>query len=306
MTPGAEGPDAPDPSCGRVDVAASVVLACRNAAPFLATQLRALSGQSWRQPWELIISDNGSTDRSREIAEEFRNRFPRMILVDSSATPGPGAARNAGVRVASADRILFCDADDQVGPNWLAAMAEALEEHGLVAARLDHSLLNRWPGLRPSADQPGLLQTRPPFSLPYVGSCALGVRRQVHETLGGFDESYRDAAEDRDYCYRAQLAGIPLVLVPDAVVHYRHRATPLAVFQQRRSYGRGHVQLYRDYRQLGMTRPSSWRQLARWGLLPIKLIPALTSRRRLTIWLSRLGWHVGRLEGSLRHRVWAP
>jgi GT2 family glycosyltransferase len=137
-------------------------------------------------------------------------------------------------------------------------------------------------------------------------SCALGVRRSVHESIGGFDAAYRDSGEDRDYCYRAQLQGIPLTLVPDAVVHYRHRETLRDTYRQSRGYGRGHVQIYRDYRDRGMRRPSAFRGLVDWALLPWRLVLALSSRRRLVRWAARAGWRVGRLQGCIRYRVWAP
>ncbi|MGY1745227.1 glycosyltransferase family 2 protein [Blastococcus sp. SYSU D00695] len=287
-------------------VRVSVVLACRNAAGHVAGQLEALSRQRpgrWG-PWELVVSDNGSTDGTVAVVETFRGRFPRLVVVDSAATPGPGAARNAGVRAAAGDRILFCDADDRVDGGWLAAMAEGLDQHDLVAARLDVEALNRWPDLRRWPGGTGLLMGRPPF-LPYTMSCALGVRRAVHEALGGFDPAFRDAAEDCDYCFRAQLRGYSLGVAPGAVVQYRYRESPVAVMQQSRSYSRGHVQLWLAYRHLGLARPSPVRGLLSWGLLPARLLPALTSRPRLLRWMRRLGWRVGRLEASLRHRTWA-
>jgi GT2 family glycosyltransferase len=227
-----------------------------------------------------------------------------MVVIDSSAQIGPGAARNAGVRVAKGDRIVYCDADDEVGAGWLAAMSEALERHGLVAARIDHALLND-PWSQPARNpQPGLLETDPPF-LPYTFGAALGVRRSVHDSIGGFDESFNEAGEDRDYCYRAQLAGTPLVLAPNAVVHYRHRARALEMYRQARAYGSANVRLYRDYRHLGLGRPPLAPAAVSWAVTPVKLIGALTSRRRFATWLARLGWRVGRLEASVRYRVWA-
>jgi len=208
------------------------------------------------------------------------------------------------VRAALGDRIVFCDADDEVGPGWLAAMAEALERDGLVAARLDHDFLNE-PWSRPARNpQPGLLQTEPPF-LPYTFCAALGVRRAVHEAIGGFDESFREAGEDRDYCYRAQLSGTPLVLVPDAVVHYRHRDNVLGMYRQARAYARAHVRLYRDYRHLGLGRPPLAQAVISWAVTPAKFFLALTARHRFATWMARLGWRVGRLEASVRYRVWA-
>jgi GT2 family glycosyltransferase len=286
-------------------VEVSVVLACRDAAEYLPAQLEALSRQAWPGSWEVVVSDNGSRDDSLEVVERYRPRLPRLVVVNSSARPGPGAARNVGVEAAAGARIVFCDADDVVGNGWLRAMAAALEAHDLVAARMEHSSLNRPSGVRERREEPGLLQSRPPF-LPYAMACALGVRRSVHEALGGFDETFRDAGEDRDYCYRAQFAGFRLVLVPAAVVHYRHRNTIRGVYRQSRAYGRGHVQTYRAYRDRGLARPPPARALANWLVLPVHLLAALRGHRALMGGAWRLGWRVGRLEGCLRYRVWAP
>ena len=282
----------------------SVVLAARNAAEYLARQLEAIAGQVYSEPWELVVSNNGSTDRSRSILEEFRPRFSRLVVIDSSSSVGAGAARNAGVQVAKGDRILFCDADDEVGPGWLAAMAAALENHGLVAARLDHDMLNEPWSLPARNPAPGLLDTEPPF-LPYMFCAGLGVRRSVHEGIDGFDESYEGAGEDRDYCYRAHLTGTPLVLAPGAVVHYRHRREALGMYRQARGYADAHVRLYRDYRHLGLGRPPLGPALVSWAVTPAKLVWALTSRHGFATWMARLGWRVGRVEASIRYRVWA-
>ena len=295
-----EGPGAP----GTETVRISVVLPCRGAERYLARQLEALAAQECREPWELVVSDNGSTDRSVAIAEEFRRRLPHLVVVDASTCRGAGAVRNAGVRAARGDRLVFCDADDEVAPGWLAAMADALDQHGLVAARLEHERLNEPWSLPVRNPQPGLLQTDPPF-LPYMFCAALGVRRSVHDDLGGFDESFLGAGEDRDYCYRAQLAGVPLVLVPDAVVHYRHRRGALELYRQTRGYALAHVRLYRDYRHLGLGRPSVARAVVSWLLTPARLLLALRSPHGVARWMARLGWRVGRAEASLRYRVWA-
>ena len=279
-------------------------MACRNAEQHLAVQLEALAAQTCPLPWELVVSDNGSTDGSVAVVERYRDRLPRLVVIDSSARRGPSAARNQGVSAASGSLLVFCDADDEVAPGWLAAMTTALAEHELVAARLDHERLNE-PWMVPVRNpQPGLLQTDPPF-LPYTFCAALGARRELHEKLGGFDETYPDGGEDRDYCYRAQLSGVPLVLADGAVVHYRHRDGALAMYRQARGYAYGQVRLYRAYRHLGLGRPSLAQAVASWLVTPVKLVPALRSRRTFALWMARLGWRVGRLKASVRHHVWA-
>jgi GT2 family glycosyltransferase len=285
-------------------VTASVVIACYNAEKYLATQLEALAGQDCPWPWEVILADNGSTDRTAVIAETFRGRLPGLQVIDASARRGAAAARNDGVRAAHGEHILFCDADDEVAPGWLAGMTRALQDHPVVAARLDHERLNDPWSRSVRHQQTGLAQVD--GFLPYTYATALGVRRSAHDLVGGFDESLWLACEDRDYCYRLQLAGAPLTLVPDALVHYRHRDTARGIYQQARAYGVGNVRIYRDYRDLGIRRESVLRAVTSWLLTPVKLLLVVTGRRRLAAFAARMGWRVGRVEGSIRYRVWAP
>ena len=296
------GPTSPAPPVG--PPAVSVVMACRDGLPHLRAQLDALAAQRCDVPWELVVSDNGSRDGSQAVVEGYRDRLPGLVLLDSSARTGPAAARNLGIEAAAGDRIVFCDADDEVAAGWLQAMASALGEHPLVAAHLEHELLNEAHTLPARNPQSGLLESDPPF-LPYAFCAALGVRRQVHEAVGGFDETYLAGGEDRDYCYRAQLAGVPLVLAEGAVVHYRHRRGALAVYRQARGYARGHVRLYAQYRDRGLGRPPLAPALASWLLTLPKLALALRSGPARVRWMGRLGWRVGRLEASVRYRVWA-
>ncbi|NJN88072.1 MAG: glycosyltransferase family 2 protein, partial [Leptolyngbyaceae cyanobacterium SL_7_1] len=101
----------------------TVVIPCYNAAGTIAIQLEALARQEFSQPWELIVADNGSTDGTQAIAEKYADQFTHFRLVDASAQRGAAHGRNVGVSVAQSDAIVFCDADDEVAPGWLSAMA---------------------------------------------------------------------------------------------------------------------------------------------------------------------------------------
>lgn len=284
----------------------SVVMPLRDGEQHLAQQLRALAAQACPVPWELVVADNGSTDGSLAVLDAHRDRLPPVLVVDASAAVGAGATRNAGVRASSGTHLVFCDADDEVAPGWLAAMSAALGQHGLVAAGMDFTRLNEpWTMLHQD-DRPGLRSSAPAF-LPYAFAATLGARRCLHEELGGFDERLAGAGEDRDYCYRAHLElGLDLVLVEGALVHYRTRSTPLGMYRQSRSYALANVQLYRDYRRHGLGRPPSLRAFPGWALVPLKGLLSLRSRQGFALWMQTLGWRVGRLKGCWRYRVWAP
>lgn len=280
----------------------SVVIPCRNAALTLGQQLEAVAAQQWEGEWEVIVADNGSTDGSRAVAEAFRERFSSLRVVDAQGHHGPGGSRNAGALAAIGDSLVFCDADDEVAPGWLAAMARALSEHRLVSARYDAWKLSpAWVvAARGQHQHEGLNPyTYPPF-LPHAGGGGLGVRRSLHLEVGGFDESL-PALEDTDYCWRLQLAGVKLVFVPDALVHVRFRADLQGMFEQTARFGRYNVLMYERYRSRGMPRLSLAVGLAKWAKLlitsPLALLPA-----RRAAWLGQLAWRWGRLVGCLRYR----
>lgn len=300
---GEQGLEAPEGV--RPPVVVSVVMAMRNASEHLAVQLRALSMQCCPVGWELVVADNGSVDSSVDIVLRHEHLLPRVVLVDAPAASGAGATRNAGVRAASGSLVVFCDADDEVAPGWLAGMVRALETSSLVAAHVDFARLNASWTMTYRDGGSGLRDTDPRF-LPYVFAAAMGVQRRLHEALGGFDETLTGAGEDRDYCYRAQLTfGVTPVLADGSVVHYRARCTPLAMYRQSRSYALANVQLYQAYRGHGLGRPPVLRTLAGWCLSPVKGLWSLRSKRSFALWMQALGWRVGRLRGSLLYRVWA-
>ena len=152
--------------------------------------------------------------------KKFTNRFRKLILIDASKKRGAAYARNIGAKAASGDIFLFCDADDVVGDGWVDAMAGALAAHDFVAGRLDMQALNGFPEDRGKHQFSGL-QTYdyPPF-FHHAGGGNLGVKRSVHEHIGGFDESWLRLM-DTDYCWRIQLAGVKLYFEPSAVVYVR-------------------------------------------------------------------------------------
>lgn len=285
----------------------SVVIPCLNAAGTIAQQLDALTRQSWPDGWEVIVADNGSTDGSREIVESYRDRLPGLKLVDASDRRGQAHARNLGAAAASGDAFLFCDADDVVAPGWLEGMGRALAVHDFVACRYDNEKLNPvWvqrTHLNPQKE--GLTAYDYPPFLPHAGGGGLGVRRAVHEAVGGFDESM-PALEDTDYCWRIQLAGHAFHFAPEAVVYIRHRHDPRSIYRQGVSYGLHNVLIYQKYRSRGMPRLGWTPGALRWAKLLLKTPLMLLTREGRSRWLWQLGWRVGRVKGCWRYGVMAP
>jgi glycosyltransferase involved in cell wall biosynthesis len=283
----------------------SVIIPCYNAADTISDQLEALAQQHWIEPWEVVVADNGSTDRSVAAVERYRDVLPDLHIVDASKRPGAAHARNVGARAARGTALLFCDADDEVAPGWVSAMADALAKFDLVASRFDIEKLNAWWMLRshPNPQQNDIQQYRYPAYLPHAGGGGLGVKRSLYEAIGGFDEGIA-ILDDTDFCWRAQLAGAELHFVPDAVVHVRYRDTLRGTYRQARGLGESNVVLYKKYRPYGMPR-LSWKEgtVAWWRLFRQMLW--IRNKESLARWLWAFGWRMGRLQGSLKHRVLA-
>src|SRR5438132_11339274 len=94
----------------------SVVIPCLNSADQLPVQLWALAREKWQGWWEVVISDNGSTDGTREVAERFKDRLPRLLVVDASDRRGASYARNVGRRSACGEAFPVVAAGGAVSP----------------------------------------------------------------------------------------------------------------------------------------------------------------------------------------------
>ena len=280
----------------------SVIIPCLNAATTLGAQLDALCRQTWPGEIEVLVADNGSTDGSRELAESYRDRLPRLRILRAVDRKGPAHAKNVAAASATGDVLLFCDADDEVDPGWIAGVVRELEKHEAAASRHEINRLNGERARRLHGDpaqQYGLSSyTNPPF-LDHAGGCGLGIRRGVFEALGGFDESY-EVLEDTDLCWRLQLAGHGLVFAPEAVVHVRYPATLAGAVRQAARYGRYNVYIYTRYQSRGMPRLPALPGLLRLGSLVLRC-PQLLSPSARGRWLWLAGWRLGRLLGCLRY-----
>lgn len=289
----------------REKIRLSVVIPCYNAEATIGEQLEALTRQSWSYPWEVVVADNGCTDNSMQVVRSYADRL-QIRIVDASDRKGQPYASNAGAAGARGEYLLFSDADDVVGDGWLEAMANALTEHAFVACRIDMARLNSESVRAVYANHPqerGLERIWYPPYLYHAGGSTLGIRRFVHEAVGGYDETLA-YVNDAEYCFRVQLAGYELHFVPEAVVHVRLRSDPRQQFSQALTWAEHNVKVYKRYSQLtGQRVKHPWRRyLLRWkGLLKRSLQFRRKDRRAGLYWA--LGWQIGLLKGALKYRV---
>jgi glycosyltransferase involved in cell wall biosynthesis len=193
----------------------SVVVPVRNGERSLPALLRSLEAQTFpRERFEVVVVDNGSTDRTAEIARAHG------ALVVAEPKPNRSGARNAGARAAHAGLFAFTDADCEADRGWLAAFWDCRTEAPLVAGDVSVS----------TGDPPNAVERFESLwrfgqehwvNEGWAATANLLVERRAFDAVGGFDTSWRHIGEDADFCLRAGRAGLALGWCPHAVVsHY--------------------------------------------------------------------------------------
>ena len=280
----------------------SVIIPVRNGERYIADQLAALSAQSYSGDWELVVADNGCTDGTLDIVDQFSARLPRVLIANARGCRGLNYARNAGAAAARGDFFAFCDADDVAAPGWLAAMADSACDADLVGGRLDFASLNP-PSIRAWRPQrPMTTLLRDHGWLNYAPGGNLGVWASVADELG-WDEQFTFGSSDHDFSWRAQLAGYALAFAPEAVMLRRPRGTMRGAVVQSFRYGISGPTLYRVFKDAGMPRPDNRDALRRWRRL-VSAVPELwRSPGARGKWVRDFSFRTGRLVGSIRERV---
>ena len=191
----------------------SVAVPAYNAAPWIATTIDSVLAQT-RPPLEIVVVDDGSTDRTVDELARFGDRV-RVIRQENR---GPSAAYNRAFAAATGDYIAMCPADDVWEPDKLQWQSEALAAHPEIDIAFGHA---REFGLSDAEyDRPpgsGILDNRD-FCRAMFETCLIPaptalIRREIYEQLGPFREDL--ACEDYEFWMRA--------LAADAVFHYEPR-----------------------------------------------------------------------------------
>ena len=120
----------------------SVIIAFLNEERFLVDAVESVLRQSYRN-WELLLVDDGSTDKSVGMAKDYANRFPERIHYlqhEGHANKGLSASRNKGIQHARGSLIALLDADDVWLPEKLEQQTTIFKRHPEVAMVAEASL----------------------------------------------------------------------------------------------------------------------------------------------------------------------
>lgn len=278
-----------------------VVIPALNAASTIKRQLAALDEQTDLE-FRLVISDNGSTDSTRHVVDDWAPRHQGIKVVDSSAKRGVATARNIAVRSTNEPLILICDADDCVHPEWVASMRQALAQSDAATGPL----------VLVSPDQPDLEEvwnsSSVPVSmgyLPYMPGCNMGMRREVFDAVDGFDPGLDKGQEDVDFGWRLTEAGYEIAHAAGARIDYYQRVGLRNFLRQQIRYGHAHVALFKRHQEAPVA-VASWKTSARWFVEWAKQLPSEVRRKRLREALGAAVFQLARCAASGKARIRTP
>ena len=203
---------------------------------------------------EILVVDNGSTDRTAEIIKTFPVRY----LWEERL--GPSAARNRGIEASKGEIVAFTDADCVVTTGWLWELVKAFDEEGVGGVAGE---IVPYPPKTPAEWHAAKVRHLSPQKylfrslLPFAVFANLAFRRDVFEKIGLLDEDLL-RGESTDFCTRFfRETDLELKFMPKALVFHRNRKTTWKFFKQQWGYGMGHAQLHIKYNQAV---PWGWRQ----------------------------------------------
>ena len=236
----------------------SVVITVKNEAKNLGALLESLVVQP--APFEVVLVDALSHDRTMAIAEDYARKHPGVFrLFRKYGSRGIG--RNEGVRQSSGAWVAFIDGACIADSGWLEQIRLGFRDSRVVAGKT----VSVGPAQYGQLSRVELFQEGNDVTFP---SCNLGYEKALFESLGGFDPRFI-TAEDIDLNLRAVQRGIHLRYVPEAIVYHSARPTILRFLYQAFWNGYGRKQLTEKHGSL-------------WGRYRIRRL--LSGQRSVLAW----------------------
>jgi glycosyltransferase involved in cell wall biosynthesis len=212
----------------------SVVVCAYNGDQLIEKCLKSLEACDYPE-LEIVICDDGSTDRTLDIARSFPYRVLELSRV------GLGGARNAGMGAANGEIVAFIDADAFCHPEWPYHLVLSLEGSEVAATGGPNlpvpqsDFVERAVARSPGAPVAVLLTDE---RAEHVAGCNMAFRADVLREVGGFDPVYTTAGDDVDLCWRLLDRRREIAFAPAAQVRHHRRDTVPRYLKQQFGYGR--------------------------------------------------------------------
>jgi glycosyltransferase involved in cell wall biosynthesis len=254
--------------------------------------------------YEVLIVDDGG---SAELGEVIRCAAPPMeTRLLRQTNRGPGAARNTGAREAQGHWLAFTDDDCRPRAGWLNGLRAELEQGqdvlagGRTTNQLSHNVFSSASQIVVDAAYRYFNRDRRRGR--FLASNNMGVWRERLLAVGGFDEQFRPASEDRELCDRWTWRGGRIVWTEDAVVEHSHDLTFESFLLQHYRYGRGAARFHRARAARGTGHILDDISF-HWHWVDLLLRPALASNRPVAILALLACWQAANTAGFAREAV---
>jgi GT2 family glycosyltransferase len=222
----------------------SVVVCAYNAEPTMRDCLESLTKLSYPS-YEAVIVDDGSTDRTGVIADEY----PQFKIVHQP-NRGLSAARNVGMAAATGDIIAYLDSDAVADPDWLTYLAwkfKSTDHVGVGGPNLpppEEGWLANCVASAPGSPTHILLDDE---TAEHIPGCNMAFRKEALAEIDGFDTTYTAAGDDVDICWRLQERGHTIGFSPAAIVWHHRRKTIQSYLKQQMGYGKAEAMLLQKH-----------------------------------------------------------
>lgn len=228
----------------------SVIILNYNTKNLLQKCLESVFASKTGFLFEVIVSDNGSTDGSIEMA---RSLFPQVKLIENNSNLGFSAGNNVGIRKALGRLVLLLNTDTEVRPNTLDLSVKYMDAHPEVGimgckvllpdGKLHEAARRRFPnpvnaflrlfGLRKfSSYNYRNIPVDQEMEVDSVVGAFLLIRRAAIDKIGLLDEEFFMYGEDLDWCWRVKEAEFKVMYYPGAeITHYLYGSSKAVAFR---------------------------------------------------------------------------
>ena len=200
-------------------VKVSVIVPVYNAEKYVSKCFDSLVNQSLKDI-EIIVIDDGSTDKTQEIVKDYANKDGRIKII-TQTNQKQGAARNRGLEIAQGEYVTFVDADDWIDGDYLEKMYKAVKKYNVNSAissmRREKKNRSRW-HIKFNEEKLcyGLNEILEAINLHLEAGGRLYKFSEIKD-LRFAENSYW---EDGFYTIQALYKEKSLIIVPDVVYHY--------------------------------------------------------------------------------------
>lgn len=246
----------------------------------------ALAAQDFDQPFEVCVTDDGSTDDTFATLEKFQHEMPFPVRVTRNETSvGPAAGRNSSAALATAPVLAFTDDDCRPDPGWLRAGVRALRGRSVVVGKVT-----------PPEGVGGHPLARAVTSYHWVYFITSNVfyRREDFDAAGGFDTHFpTPGGEDTDLGFRVCKAGAEPRFEPSALVRHvvRQPSAQVALREAWRWHGIPRlVKKHPELRVVMFRHRVIWRESHQWMLLALLTLPFVFRSRLFLLGMAPWIW----------------